>query len=99
MIDHYNQQDFDLITYCDHFLVVKAQKFAQWRKFICEMCNGLELNGQLEWDKHLQTRKHRNKKRSIAKGALNNKEYYINKKREEEELKAAQADTQSQADE
>ena len=74
------QEVFSLVNYAAHFLEVKAKKFAAWRKFTCEICNSLELNGEIEWEKHLKTRKHKNKRRNDAKKQANtsNREYYEN---------------------
>lgn len=81
MLDFYESQKFDLATYADHILEIKANRFAEWKKYTCDLCSGMEINGQIEWDKHLQTRKHKNKKRNIAKNIENksNKEFYADK--------------------
>ena len=67
MLNFYQSNpQFDLETYAEHFLEVKAQKFASWKKYNCDICS-IEVNGQLQWEEHLKTRKHRNKKRNVAK--------------------------------
>ena len=79
---HYYQTspEFHLETYAAHFIDVKATKFHSWKKFTCELCGSMELNGQLEWDKHVQTRKHRNRRRQAAKGQVSSdKEFYAAK--------------------
>lgn len=54
MLQYYKtREDFDPETYAEHHLEVKANRFASWKKFTCELCSNMELNGKLEWDKHL----------------------------------------------
>ena len=68
-----------LASYCSHFLESKALRFSNWQKFTCTVCNNLELNGQLEWDEHKKTRKHKKRQRSIAKQTAaggNSRQYY-----------------------
>ena len=40
MFDLYEREreEFSLENYAAHFLEVKAKKFAQWRKYTCEIC-------------------------------------------------------------
>lgn len=75
-------KDF-LVHYCDHFITQKQQKLLQWKKFYCTACHTgdgkpMELNGQLEWNKHVKTRKHQSqlKKRRKFETGLSDKEYY-----------------------
>ena len=72
---------------------VKADKFLQWKKFTCEVCSDLELNGQHEWQRHLKSKKHglaerRERKR---KSGMTDREYYAQmnakKRRRKEEVK------------
>lgn len=73
-----------MVSYCEHFLVQKAQRFNDWQKFKCEACGDMELNGKLEWDKHLQTRKHRNRIRTLKKQENNggsDRQFYEKKRK------------------
>ena len=36
---------------------------ADWKKFVCERCNGKVLNGHHEWQAHLKSKRHRKRKR------------------------------------
>ena len=52
MLEYYRKADeteFSLENYAEHFIEVKAKKFAKWRKYTCDICDNLEINGEIEW--------------------------------------------------
>ena len=55
MRDYYEEagDQFSLEKYAEHILEEKAEKFASWKKFTCEFCKNMEINGQHEWERHL----------------------------------------------
>jgi len=70
-------RDYFLESYCSHYLKTKAEKLNNWKKIYCESCK-IEINGQLEWEKHRKTRKHKalESRRKKQESGLEDKKYY-----------------------
>eukprot|EP01027_Heterolobosea_sp_BB2_P014522 GEZU01020847.1.p1 GENE.GEZU01020847.1~~GEZU01020847.1.p1 ORF type:complete len:107 (+),score=34.57 GEZU01020847.1:114-434(+) len=43
----------------------------EWKKYVCDVCNGRVMNGLKEWQQHLQSRSHRTAKRKQNKNKKN----------------------------
>eukprot|EP01105_Mastigella_eilhardi_P002474 TRINITY_DN1308_c1_g1_i1.p1 TRINITY_DN1308_c1_g1~~TRINITY_DN1308_c1_g1_i1.p1 ORF type:complete len:367 (+),score=131.54 TRINITY_DN1308_c1_g1_i1:121-1101(+) len=58
---------------------------AAWRKYTCEACHGLRLNGAHEWEIHLKSRRHR---KSLKHTEEQRRRLEREQKQEEQELKS-----------
>jgi len=47
--------------------IKKDNKKKEWKKFTCEICGFIELNGEHEYKTHLESNKHKKRKRNINK--------------------------------
>jgi tRNA dimethylallyltransferase len=49
--------------------VSDADKVHGWKKYVCDACEGKQLNGDLEWTQHLATAAHRRNAAALARTA------------------------------
>lgn len=53
----------------DHVTPVSdADRVHAWKKYSCDLCPGVLINGDLEWERHLKSKKHKRHARSASEG-------------------------------
>eukprot|EP00347_Sterkiella_histriomuscorum_P023170 403335685 len=60
-------------SYCNESSMNKKERLLNWKKVYCEKCNQ-ELNGQKQWQEHIQTRKHKNRNKDKKLDSNNEKQ-------------------------